>query len=158
MKPYLGIRTLGREGQYDSACVMHLRCKSYRRSYRRRSRVSNGIEAFRNGLNSQEERKLRSSHYGRPVLLRRAMGRSVGRVLAWVSGALVRNIVLALDPDDDELVTANEAAVSVAIIVGLSGALLLLLYILLKVATNNMMIARTRYSAAPPHITSRCTT
>lgn len=64
------------------------------------------------------------------------MGRSAVRVLAWVSGALVRNIVLALDPDDDELVTANEAAVSVAIIVGLSGGLLLLLYILLKVATT----------------------
>lgn len=67
------------------------------------------------------------------------MGRSVARVLALLSGALVRSIVLALDPDDDELVTANEAAVSVAIIVGLSGALLLLLYILLKVATTLLL-------------------
>lgn len=62
------------------------------------------------------------------------MGRPVESALAWTSGALVWNVVVSLNPDDDELVVANEVAVSVAIIVGLSAALLLLLYILLKVA------------------------
>lgn len=53
-------------------------------------------------------------------------------VLAWVCG-LAHQVVVALDPDDDDLAVANGAAVSVAIIFGLSGGLLLLLYLLLKV-------------------------
>ncbi|CAM9468938.1 unnamed protein product [Pylaiella littoralis] len=54
-------------------------------------------------------------------------------VLAWVCG-LAHQVVVALDPDDDDLAVANGAAVSVATIFGLSGGLLLLLYLLLKYA------------------------
>ncbi|CAM9243719.1 unnamed protein product [Hapterophycus canaliculatus] len=51
-----------------------------------------------------------------------------------LSHVLIDEIVVALDAEgeDDELVTANGAALSMAIILGLSGGLLVLLYVLLK--------------------------
>lgn len=55
---------------------------------------------------------------------------------------------LALDVDDDELVTPNEAAVTVAFIAGLSGALLLLLYILLKVSVLSSRDETSKWEVA----------
>lgn len=49
--------------------------------------------------------------------------------------------VVALDTDenDDELTTTNGAWVNAAIIVGLSGGLLLLLFVLLKVGSSMLL-------------------
>lgn len=57
-------------------------------------------------------------------------------IVALASTLSLSHCTLAIDLDDDELVTTNGAAVSLAIIAGLSGSLLLLLYILLKVSLS----------------------
>lgn len=49
---------------------------------------------------------------------------------------LRREVVMALEADDDESVTVNGALISVAIISGLAFGLLLLLYLLLKVGAR----------------------
>lgn len=51
--------------------------------------------------------------------------------------------VVALDLDDDELPTNNGAWVSVAFIIGLSGGLLLMLFMLLKVG-HSMFLSMIR--------------
>jgi len=61
-------------------------------------------------------------------------------LLAWI----IRGRVVALDPDDDDaMTTSNGTWVNVAIIVGLSGGLLLLLFMLLKVS-NIMFLLFTK--------------
>lgn len=58
-------------------------------------------------------------------------------LLAWICGRVV-----ALVPDDDDVMTtSNGAWVSFAIIVGLSGGLLLLLFMLLKVRSFHVSLS-----------------
>ncbi|CAM9104726.1 unnamed protein product [Ectocarpus sp. 13 AM-2016] len=63
---------------------------------------------------------------------RREMQKWSGLLLLLLFTCLVSEVVIAVDSDDDDLIMANGAAVNMAIIFGLSGGLLLLLYILLK--------------------------
>lgn len=64
---------------------------------------------------------------------------------------LVGEMVAGIDADgdDDELVTANGAALSMAIILGLSGGLLLLLYVLLKVRMFPYPIVKSPAAGEP---------
>lgn len=56
--------------------------------------------------------------------------------------ALICGRAVGLDPNDDALTTKNGAWVSVSIIIGLSGGLLLLLFLLLKVGQFSTFLSQ----------------